>query len=177
MTCNIHPRILDVAVSYNATGYLTFEPLWRTSTYPQINFTSTVISTVMPALEYHLSNAQAPDTNIAVEGIYDLYHEYTLWKLKIDPCHRTCVIICCRLMTPVNCPGRQSRRIYPKCSCFEAQPIQSTNCLLWRLLCQSCFPPSPSSCSHFTGHGLCIGQIATCLSIQRPLFTWSLRAV
>ena len=75
MTCNIKPQILNVTVTYNATGYVTFEPHWQTSTYPPINFTSTVILTIMSALKYHLSNAQAPDMNIAVEGIYDLYFE------------------------------------------------------------------------------------------------------
>lgn len=73
MTCNIEPQILNVAVDYNAAGYLTCESLGQTSTNAPINFTSTVISTIMSALEYHLSDTQAPSLNVAVEGLFDLY--------------------------------------------------------------------------------------------------------
>ncbi|KAF8336081.1 hypothetical protein F5887DRAFT_1285508 [Amanita rubescens] len=69
MTCNIKPQILNVSVIYNNTGYVTLEPLWQTSTYP----TSTVVTNIMAALEYHLSITQAPDMNIAIEAIYELY--------------------------------------------------------------------------------------------------------
>jgi hypothetical protein len=72
MTCNIKPQILNVSVTYNNTGYVTLEPLWQTSIYPPIN-TSTVVTNIMAALEYHLSITQAPDMNIAIEAIYGLY--------------------------------------------------------------------------------------------------------
>lgn len=72
MFCNIKPQILDVNVTYNYTGYVTLEPLRQTSTNPPIN-NSAVISTIMGALKSHLSTAQAPDMNIAIEEIFGVY--------------------------------------------------------------------------------------------------------
>ncbi len=75
MTCSINPQILNVNVTYNKTGFVTLEPVLNTSTTPPINTLAT-ISATMSALEYHLSIAQAPDMNLAVEGIYGAYSLY-----------------------------------------------------------------------------------------------------
>ncbi|KAF8337150.1 hypothetical protein F5887DRAFT_920561 [Amanita rubescens] len=71
----IKPHILNVNVTYNSTGFVTLEPLLQTSTNPAIN-TSSVISTIISALTYHLYIAQAPDMNLAVEGIFGAYNTY-----------------------------------------------------------------------------------------------------
>lgn len=68
MTCSIKPQVLNVSVAYNETGYVTLEP--QTSTNRSLNLNSTAISTIMAALNYHLYISQAPDMNLAIEGIY-----------------------------------------------------------------------------------------------------------
>jgi hypothetical protein len=71
MTCSIKPQVLNVSVAYNDTGYVTLEP--QTGTNHPLNLNSTPISTIMAALNYHVYISQAPDMNLAIEGIYGIY--------------------------------------------------------------------------------------------------------
>lgn len=73
--CSIAPQILNVSVTYNNTGLVTARPLFQTVTYPSIN-ASFPVSSVIGALNYHLSATQSSDTNLVIDAM--------TWNFNID---------------------------------------------------------------------------------------------
>lgn len=72
MICNIKPQLLNVAVAYNNSGFVTVESFESAQIELPVNASSAVHS-VITALEYNLSSAQSSDRNIVVDAIYALF--------------------------------------------------------------------------------------------------------
>lgn len=93
MTCNIQPQLQGVFVTYNYTGIINTEPLPETLVDLPIN-SSSAVSSIIGALQNHLSYAQSPNMNLVIDPVYTIYDDYQRYlPSEADPTTQADLIV------------------------------------------------------------------------------------